>query len=161
MDASNDQTSEDSVTVGFDEIGIGGVEDEQNESNEERNALGTVVDDPNTTESNRSTADSNEESVPTNEIEVRIGKKGKGEKVRRAKVNDLVLVDVFTVAMEKLIKLDLPISRHRKKLRTGREQKLKKRLLEEIKLSQQTSGRNAQVESAFAGLRLRKRSSSN
>ena len=76
-------------------------------------------------------------------------------------MNELVLVDVFTVAMEKLIALDLPISRRRKKLRTEREQRLKKRLLEEIKSSQHATGRNTQVETAFAGLRSRKRSTNN
>ncbi len=140
VNASNDESNEESVTVGFDEIGIGGVEEEPDESNEQRDALSTVVDDPTMSESNTSNGDSSEENAPMNEIEVRIGKKGKGEKVRRAKVNELVLVDVFTVTMEKLIKLDLPISRHRKKLCMEREQRLKKRLLEEIKSSEQASG---------------------
>ena len=131
MNASNDDATEASVTIGFDEIGVGGVEADPDERNEERDALGTAVEDPNTSDSNTSpTAPSM--ALDTNEVEVTIGKKGKGVKVRRAKVNDLVLVDVFTIAMKNLIALDLPISRHRKKLRAEREQSLKKRLLKEI-----------------------------
>ena len=66
--------------------------------------------------------------------------------------------DIFTVAMKALIALNLPVTRYRKKIRAEREQKFKKRLLDQIKSSHRQSGKNPIVEEAFAGLRLRKRS---
>ena len=138
------------VSIEFDQVGEGGVVEDEDGTNEERNVLGT---DNDINVSVAETADTN-----LNEFVVAIGKKGKGVKVRRAKVNELALVDIFKVAMDQLIKLNLPVSRRRKKLRAEREQKLKKRLLDEVKARKRASGgRNPLVEEAFTGIRLLKR----
>ena len=142
----NNVTSE--MTLEFDEVGAGG--DESNDTGEEVNVLGISDDEE--------VSDGNESEETESEIEVQIGRNGKGIKVRRAKVNELSLVDIFTVAMKALIALNLPVTRYRKKIRAEREQKFKKRLLDQIKSSHRQSGKNPIVEEAFAGLRLRKRS---
>ena len=79
--------------------------------------------------------------------------------VRRAKVNELCLCDIFAVAKTNLKKKNLPVTRCRRTLRANRDQKRKKRLLEHINVGQDNSriGKSPLVSEAFARLRRRQR----
>ena len=91
------------------------------------------------------------------EMLVTIGKTNKRITVRRAKVNALCLCDIFTVARTNLLKKNLPVTRYRRRLRAHRDQQRKKRLLDQIKSTQDDGviARSSLVSEAFARLRCR------